>query len=98
MLLLRKGVYPYEYMDDWNKFNENELPLKEEFYSNFKMSNISDKEHEYAKKVWNTLNINNVGEYHDLYVQLDTTLLADVFENFRKVCLAPGLAWTALVK
>ena len=80
MLLLRKGVYPYEYMDDWNKFNENELPLKEEFYSNFKMSNISDKEHEYAKKVWNTLNIKNLGEYHDLYVQLDTALLADVLK------------------
>ena len=62
------------------------------------MSNISDKEYEYAKKVCNTLNIKNVGEYHDLYVQLDTTLLADVFENFRKVCLAPVLAWTAMVK
>ena len=62
------------------------------------MSNISDKEYEYAKKFWNTLNIKNLSEYHDLYVQLDTTLLADVFENFRKVCLAPGLAWTALVK
>ena len=110
MLLLRKGVYPYEYMDDWNKFNENELPLKEEFYSNLNMSNISDKEYEYAKKVWNTLNIKNLGEYHDLYVQLDTALLADVFENFIKVCLiqyklepcyflsVPGLAWTPMLK
>ena len=51
------------------------------------MSNISDKEYEYAKKVWNTLNIKNLGEYHDLYVQLDTALLADVFENFIKICL-----------
>ena len=74
------------------------------------MSNISDKEYEYAQKVWNTLNIKNLDEYHDLYVQLDTELLADVFENFRKVCLkeyklepcyfvsAPGLAWTAMLK
>ena len=74
------------------------------------MSNISDKEYEYAQKVWNTLNIKNLGEYHDLYVQLDTELLADVFENFRKVYLkeyklepcyfvsAPGLAWTAMLK
>ena len=74
------------------------------------MSNISDKEYEYAQKVWSTLNIKNLGEYHDLYVQLDTELLADVFENFRKVYLkeyklepcyfvsAPGLAWTAMLK
>ena len=74
------------------------------------MSNISDKEYEYAKKVRNTLNIKNLGEYHDLYVQLDTALLADVFENFTNVCLkeyklepcyfvsAPGLAWTAMLK
>ena len=108
MLLLRKGVYPYEYMDDWNKFNENELPLKEQFYSNLNMSNISDKEYEYAKKVWNRWNIKNLGEYHDPYLQLDTALLVDVFENFIKVCLiqyklepcnflsVPGLAWTPL--
>ena len=110
VLLLRKGIYPYEYMDDWNRFNETSLPLKEEFYSSLSLSNISDKEYEYAKKVWNTLNIKNLGEYHDLYVQSDTALLADVFENFRKVCLkeykldpcyfvsAPGLAWTAMLK
>ena len=74
-------------MDNWNKFNETSLPSKEEFYSNLNMSNISEKEYEYANKIWNTLNIKNLGEYHDLYLQLDTVLLADVFENFRKVCL-----------
>ena len=74
-------------MDNWNKFNETSLPSKEEFYSNLNMSNISDKEYEYANKLWNTLNIKNLGEYHDLCLQLDTELLADVFENFRKVCL-----------
>ena len=74
-------------MDNWNKFNETSLPSKEEFYSNLNMSNISDKEYEYANKIWNTLDIKNLGEYHDLYLQLDTVLLADVFENFRKVCL-----------
>ena len=74
------------------------------------MSNKSDKEYEYAKKVWNTLNIKNLGEYHDLYVELDTALLVDVFENFIKVCLieyklepcyflsVPGLAWTRMLK
>ena len=51
VLLLRKDIYPYEYMDDWNRFNETSLPLKEEFYSSLSLSNISDKEYEYAKKV-----------------------------------------------
>ena len=87
VLLLRKRVYPYEYMDNWNRFNENALPSKEEFYSNLNMSNISDKDYEHAKKVWNRLFIGNLGEYHDLYVQSDTALIADVSENVRTVCL-----------
>ena len=87
VLLLRKGVYPYEYMDNWNRFNETSLPSKEKFYSSFNVSIISDKEYEYAQKVRNTFNIKNLGEYHNLYVQLDTALLADVFENFRNACL-----------
>ena len=112
VLLLRKGVYPYEYMDNnnGNRFNKISLPSKEEFYSSLNMSNISDKEFEYAKNVCNTLNIKHLGEYHNLYVQIDTALLANMFENFRKVCLkeyklepcyfvsAPGLAWTAMLK
>ena len=59
VLLLRKGIYPYEYMDNnnGNRFNETSLPSKEEFYSGLNMSNISDKEFEYAKNVCNTLNI-----------------------------------------
>ena len=73
-------------MDDWNKFDECVLPSNEEFYSNSHMSNISDKHYEHAKKVSNTLNIKNLEQYHDLYVQSDTMLLADGFENFRKVC------------
>ena len=87
VLLLRKGVYPYEYMDNFNRFDENTLSSKEEFYSNLNMSNISDKDYEHAKKVWNRLIISNLGEYHDLYVQSDTALLADVSENVRTVCL-----------
>ena len=97
-------------MDNWNKFNETSLPSKEEFYSNLNMSNIPDKDYEHAKKVWNTFNIKDLGEYHNLYVQSDTALLADVFENFRNVCLkeyklepcyfvsAPRLAWTSMLK
>ena len=86
VLLLRKRAYLYEYMDHWKRFNEK-LPSKEEFYSNLNMESINDKDYEPAKKVWNTLNIKNLGEYHDQYVQSDTVLLPDVFENFRTVCL-----------
>ena len=86
-LLLRKGVYPYEYMGDWEKFNETTLPEKEEFYSNLNMEDITDADYMHAKRVCKDFEIKNLGEYHDLYLKSDTLLLADVFENFRKMCL-----------
>ena len=105
--LLRKGVYPYEYMDEWNKFNEKELPVKKSFYSNLKMEDISDTDYKHANNVFRKFNLNNLGDYHDLYMKSDTLLLADVFENFRNACMnndefdpahfvsLPGLAWQA---
>ena len=107
ILFLRKGVYPYEYMDDREKFNETLLPEKEEFYSHLNMEYITDADCTHAKRVFKYFEIKNVGEYHDLYVQSNTLLLADVFENFRSMCLeiyeldlakflsTPGLAWQA---
>ena len=83
VLLLRKGVYPYEYMDSWERFNETSLPPKESFYSELNLEDISDKDYLHAQKVWDAFEIRNLGEYHDLYVQTDTLLLADVFEKFR---------------
>ena len=109
-LLLRKGVYPYEYMDSWKRFKEESLPDKEYFYSELNNEHITDEDYAHAQKVWDTFNIKNLGEYHDLYVQSDTALLADVFENFRDKCIeiyeldpahflsAPGLAWQACLK
>ena len=70
-------------MDSRKRFNETELPSKDKFYSTLNLEDISDDDYAHAINVWNTFNINNLGEYHDLYVKLDTALLADVFENFR---------------
>ena len=86
VLLLRKDIYPYEYMDSWEKFNE-ETPPKKEFYSKLNLKDITDEEYKHALKVWDTFNITNLGEYHDLYVQADTLQLADIFRKFCETCL-----------
>ena len=75
MLLLRKGVYPYQYTDSSEKFNKTTLPTKEEFYDPLNIEDISKEDHADAQKVWDTFNIQNLDEYHDLYVQLDTLLV-----------------------
>ena len=103
-------MYPYEYIDSWEKFNEVSLPDKESFYSQLNEEGIADEDYMHAQKVWEVFKIKNLGEYHDLYVQSDAFLLADVFENFRDKCIeiyevdpayflsAPGLAWQACLK
>ena len=73
-------------MDNWEKFDENILPPKEAFYSNLNLEDISDEDYTHAQKVWDVFKINNIGDYHDLYVQSDTLLLADVYENLRNMC------------
>ena len=110
VLLLRKGVYPYEYMDSWERFSETSLPSKEDFYSKLNMEDISDIDYRHANNVFKGFKLENLGDYHDLYVQSDTLLLADVFNNFRDMCIKeydldpghflslPGLAWQACLK
>ena len=97
-------------MDNWERFNETFLPPKESFCSELNLEDISDKYYLHAQKVWDVFKIKKLGEYHDLYVQSDTLLLADVFEKFRNTCIeiyqldpahfpsAPGLAWQACLK
>ena len=85
--MLRKGVYPDEDIDNWKKFDETTIPPKEAFHSNLNLENISDEDYAHAQNVWEVFEINNRGEYHDLYVQSDTLLLADVFENVKNMCL-----------
>ena len=86
-MLLRNGVYPYEYMDSWKKFDETVLPPKKAFYSDLNLEDTGDEDYIHAQKVGDVFEINNLGEYHDLYSESDTLLLADVFENFRNMCL-----------
>ena len=97
-------------MDNWERFNETSLPNKESFYSNLNMEDNDDIDYRHGNNVFNKFKLNNLGDYHDLYVQSDTLLLADVFENFRDMCLKeyeihpahflslPGLAWQVYLK
>ena len=87
VLLLIKGVYPYEYMVSLEKFDETSLPDKEAFCSKLNEDGISNIEYVHALKVWEVFKIKKLGEYHDLCVQCDTSLFADVFENFRDKCI-----------
>ena len=97
-------------MDSWQRFDETSLPDKKAFYSELYLEDITDEDFTHAQKVFEELRLKHLGEYHNLYVQNDTLLLADVFENFRNKCIeiyeldpthflsAPGLAWQACLK
>ena len=97
-------------MDNWERFDETSLPDKESFYSSLNMENIDDIDYRHGNNVFKKFKLKNLGEYHDLYVQSDTLLLADVFKNFRNMCMkvyeldpahllsSPGLAWQACLK
>ena len=82
-LLHRKGVFPYEWFNDFDKFNVISLPEIEKFYSKLNNEHISASEYQYANNVWNHFNCQNFGDYHDLYLKADVLLLCDVFESFR---------------
>ena len=109
-LVTRKGIYPYEYMDSLERLKENKLPPKESFYSRLNDEDISDEDYQHAPKVWEVFDMEHLQEYHNLYNETDVILLADVFENFRSICIknyelhpahyytAPGLAWDATLK
>ena len=109
-LLLRKQVYPYDYFDGPEKFAETTLPPKEAFKSSLTNENILETDYHHAQQVWQSFKIQTLGEYSDLYVLSDTLALADVFENFRNLCLnaygldaahfytAPGLARQAALR
>src|SRR5277367_63745 len=105
----RKGVYPYEYITNFEKFNETQLPPREAFYSQLNNSGISDIEYGRAEQVWED-HCKTMGDYHDYYLKMDVSLLADVFENFRHICYenyeldpahyytTPSLSWDSMLK
>ena len=109
-LMTKKEIYPYDYMNGIEKFFEEKLPPKEAFYSKLNDCGVSDEDFERAQLIGKEFKIKNLGEYHDLYLKSDVLLLADVFEEFRNICLenyslypawyytSPGLSWDALLK
>ena len=82
-----KVVYPYDYIDDWDKFSERSLSETEDFYSHLNMEDITHADYTHAKRVCKDFEIKYLREYHDLYGQSNTLLLADVFEKFINICL-----------
>jgi hypothetical protein len=109
-LLLRKGVYPYDYMNSWDRFAEPRLPNIEEFASRLRQTQCDPAEYAHATNVWNEFGCRTLKDYHDVYLKSDVLLLADVYEEFRKVCMkhyqldpahyvsAPQLSWDAMLK
>lgn len=109
-LVLRKGVFCYDYIDSLKRFDEVSLPSKDKFYNSLLQEHLSDEDYNHACTVWNRLKIKTIGEYSDFYVKLDVTLLCDIMEEFRKTCMSgygldplhcytsPGLAWQAMLK
>ena len=83
-LMLKKGVFPYDYMDCLEKLDETELPEKEKFYSKLNGNDITDKEYEHAKNVWKEFNMKTMRNYHDLYIITDVLILADVLKILEK--------------
>lgn len=109
-MLLRKGVYPYDYMNSMDRFTERALPTIESFFNRLRQEPCKPEDYEHASAVWREFGCNTVQDYHDLYLKADVLLLADVFEAFRSVCLenygldpahyvsAPHLSWDAMLK
>ena len=109
-LLTRKGVYPYAYMDSADRFKETKLPPEKDFYNDLTKQHITEEDYAFVEKLWNTFHLQSLGELHDLYMETDTLLLADVFQNYRQVIMknygldpihfytAPSLSWSAGLK
>lgn len=106
-LLSGKLSFPYAYFDSLQRFEECELPPIEAYYNDLMEECLTDEDYEEAKNIYSRFGLKNLGELHDLYVETDVLLLADVFENYRNICMktysldpahfvtAPALSWSA---
>jgi hypothetical protein len=104
-LLIAKGVYPYEYMTGIERFQETELPPKEQFYSRLTGEHISEGNYDHAKQIWTHFDCKTLQDYQDIYLMTDVLLLAQVFESFRSMAIKtygldpahyrtlPGFSW-----
>lgn len=109
-LFIRKGVFPYKWMTDATKLQQNHLPPQKDFFNDLADEACTDADYQHAQRVWTTLQLQNMQQYHDLYLITDVLLLADVFESFRSTAMSyyevdpcnvyssPGLAWNAMMK
>lgn len=109
-VLFHKGIYPYEFMDGVDKFDMTELPPRDKFYSKLKEEGVTDEQYGRAQGAWRKLGCKTMKDYHNFYLKMDVLLLADVFENFRSMCMSnfgldpanyytlPGFAWDACLK
>ena len=86
-LLFAKGVFPYEYFDSLDRFQETHLPPQSAFYNNLNMQSLSDDDYLRAQNIWETFECVNFKNYHDFYLRTDTLLLADCFQHFREMCM-----------
>ncbi|XP_050528668.1 uncharacterized protein LOC126898547 [Daktulosphaira vitifoliae] len=109
-LVTRKSVFPYEYVDSWEKLDENQLPTRENFYSSITKNTVSEEDYEHAKKMWQHFECKTIGDYSDKYLLVDVMVLADIFEKFRAESLknysldpthyysCPALSFDAMLK
>lgn len=109
-IIKQKGVYPYESMDSFQKFEESEFRSKDNIDNQINDEGISEDTYKHAQSVWSKFKCLNLGDYHDLCLKSDIVLLANVFENFRRTCMdyykldrrhyftSPGLSWDAMLK
>lgn len=109
-MLEQKGVFPYDYVDSFERLSETALPPQEAFYNQLNGEKLSNNDYKFALEIWKKFKIKTIGEYSELYMKTDVLLLADVFENFRSTChriykldpahyyTSPGLSFDAMLK
>ena len=108
-LLLRKGVYPYEYMSNWTRLDDQQLPPRDQFFNKLRDCECSQADYDHAQRVWTAFNCRTMRDYHDIYLKSDVLQLADIFESFRNLGMkeykldpahyvsSPQLSWDAML-